>query len=143
MARALLPPKTEPLIDDDKFSTLNWLAFFEDVANGDLGTAWTPTFVGLTETGGTATITGTYWRLTNSVAYFRIVITPVTSTSAVNGTTYCDNFPLNITAAGLTVSLNGFSAILSGATSADKRIYTATWTGITSPVTIVGILEVS
>lgn len=142
MARALLPPKTETLIDDDRFATLNWLAFFEDLAVGDTGTAWTPTFVGLTETGGTATKTGRYWRLSNNLAYFRIVITPVTSTSAVNGTTYCDNFPLTISAAGANVTISGFTASVAGTTAADKRIYTATWTAITSPITIVGLLEV-
>ena len=142
MARALLPPKTETLIDDDNFANLNWLAFFEDLAAGDTGTAWTPNFVGLTEVGGTATKTGRYWRLSNSLAYYRIVITPVTSTSAVNGTTYCDNFPLTITAAGANATVSGFTAALAGTTAADKRIYTATWTAITTPITIVGIVEV-
>lgn len=142
MGLPLLPPKTETLIDDDKFATLNWLAFFEDLAVGDTGTAWTPNFVGLTEVGGTATKTGRYWRLSNNLAYFRIVITPVTNTSATAGTTYCDNFPLVITAAGANATISGFTAALAGTTSADKRIYTASWTTITSPITIVGIVEV-
>lgn len=141
MSLPLLPPKTEPLIDDDKFTTLNWLAFFDTLANGDTGTAWTPTFVGLTETG-TATKTGRYSRISKTLAYYRIVITPTTNTSAVNGTTYCDNFPLLITNAGVCVTLSGFTAAVSGVTSADKRIYTATWTAITSPITLVGLLEV-
>lgn len=142
MGIPLLPPRTETLIDDDKFATLNWLAFFEDVAVGDVGTTWTPTFVGLTETGGTATKTGRYWRLSNTLAYFRIVITPVTDTSAVNGTTYCDNFPLTITAAGACFTISGFTAGISGITSADKRIYPTTWTTITTPITLTGIVEV-
>ena len=142
MSRALLPPKTEPLIDDNKFPTLNWLAFFDGLATGDTGTAWTPTFTGLTETG-TATKTGVFYRLTNKLAYFRIVITPATDTTAVAGTTYCNNFPLNISAAGLVGTVSGFTAAVSGATSADKRIYTAAWAAITTPVTIIGLLEVS
>lgn len=36
MAVALLPPKTEPLIDDDKFTTLNWLIFFSQLASGEI-----------------------------------------------------------------------------------------------------------
>jgi hypothetical protein len=142
MSLPLLPPKTEPLVDDDKFTTLNWLAFFDTLANGDTGTAWTPTFVGLTETGGTATKTGRYFRISKTLAYFRIVITPVTDTSAVAGTTYCDNFPLLISQAGVCVTLSSFTAAVSGVTAADKRIYTAAWTTITSPITLVGLLEV-
>ncbi len=142
MTLPLLPPKTEPLVDDDKFTTLNWLAFFDTLANGDTGTAWTPTFVGLTETGGTATKTGRYFRISKTLAYFRIVITPVTDTSAVAGTTYCDNFPLLISQAGACVTLSTFTAAVSGVTAADKRIYTAAWTAITSPITLVGLLEV-
>lgn len=142
MSRALLPPKTEILVDDDKFPTLNWLTFFDAIANGDIGTVWTPTFTGLTETG-TATKTGVYYRLTNKLAYFRIVITPATNTTAVLGTTYCNNFPLNISAAGLVGTISSYTASVSGATSSDKRIYTAAWAAIASPITIVGILEVS
>lgn len=142
MGLPLLPPKTETLIDEDKFATLNWLAFFEDLAIGDTGTTWTPTFVGLTEVG-TATKTGIYWRLSNRLTYFRIVITPTTNTSAVAGTTYCDNFPLNIAQAGVSVSLSGSSAALAGITSSPKRIFTGTWTTITTPITLVGIVEAS
>lgn len=141
MTIALIPPKTEPLIDDDKFSTLNWLIFFEQLANGDLGTAWTPTFVGLTETG-TATKTGKYYRISKTLVYYRIVITPATDTSAVNGTTYCDNFPLTMISDGANITCSGFTAALGGTTYSNKRIYTATWTAITTPITIVGIVEV-
>lgn len=142
MGLPLLPPKTETLIDDDKFTTLNWLAFFEDLAIGDTGTTWTPTFTGLTEVG-TATKTGIYWRLSNRLTYFRIVITPSTNTSAVAGTTYCDNFPLNIAQAGVTFSLSDSSAAVAGVTASPKRIYTGNWTTITNPVTLVGIVEAS
>lgn len=142
MGIPLLPPRSETLIDDDKFATLNWLSFFENVAVGDAGTIWTPTFVGLTEVG-TATKTGIYWRLSNRIAYFRIVITPTTNTSATAGTTYCDNFPLNIAQAGVSFSLSGSSAAIAGVTNTPKRIYTGNWTTITTPVTLVGIVEVS
>lgn len=142
MSLALLPPKTEELVDENKFTTLNWLAFFDDLATGDLGTSFTPTFVGLTEVG-TATKTGKYFRLTKGLAYFRIVITPGTSTSATLGTTYCDNFPLNITAQGMASTVSSYTAATSGVTSSPKRIYTASWSAITTPITITGLIEVS
>jgi len=141
MARVQLPPQTEELIDEDKFPTLNWLSFFDGLASGDTGTAWSPNFVGLTEVG-TATKSGIYYRLSTKLAFFRIVITPTTSTSAVAGTTYCDNFPLNISAASASFTCSSFTAATAGITSADKRIYTASWTAITSPITIVGLIEV-
>lgn len=142
MSIPLVPPKTEPLVDKkDSFATLNWLVFFDQLADGDSGTTWTPTFVGLTEVG-TATKTGVYYRISKKLVYYRIVITPGTNTSATNGTTYCDNFPLTMTANGANVSCSGFTAAVSGTTSSDKRIYTGTWTNITTAITIVGIVEV-
>lgn len=141
MTIPLLPPKTEELVDDNKFPTLNWLAFFDNIATGDSGNSWTPTFVGLTEVG-TATKTGKYWRLNKSLVYFRITITPSTSTTAVNGTTYCDNFPLIITNDGANLTVSTYTAAPAGTTSADKRIWTASWTAIASPIHIVGIAEV-
>lgn len=140
MSLPIVPPKTEPLIDDDKFATLNWTAFFEQVADGDYGTTWTPTFTGLTEVGGAATITGAYYRLSKKFCVFKIVITPVTNTSAVLGTTYCNNFPLQIVGANSATTVSGFTAATSGADS--TGIYVATYSAITTPVTITGLLEV-
>lgn len=142
MTLAVLPPKTEEMIDENKYPTLNWGIFFEALASGDAGTTWTPNFVGLTETGGTATKTGIYYRLSDKLVFYRVVITPVTSTSAVNGTTYCDNFPLAMASDGFNVTCSGFTAATAGTTYSDKRIYTATWTAITTPIVIVGIAEV-
>lgn len=142
MGQALLPPRTEPMIDDDKFIALTWQAWAEGITSGDFGTAWTPTFVGLSSTG-TPTITGIYYRISQKLAYFRILITPATDTTAVNGTTYCDNFPLTITSDGTNTTTSGFTAAPAGTTASNKRIYTATWTAITSPITITGIAEVT
>lgn len=142
MSLPLVPPRTEPLVDrQDGFATLNWLVFFNQVADGDSGTSWTPNFVGLTEVG-TATKTGVYYRISKRLVYYRIVITPGTSTSATNGTTYCNNFPLTMVANGANITCSGFTAAPAGSTSADKRIYTATWSAITTAITIVGIAEV-
>jgi len=139
MTITVLPPRTEPMIDDDKFATLNWTAFFDSLAAGDAGTSWTPTFVGLTEVGGAATITGVYYRISAKLCYFKIVITPVTNTSATLGTTYCNNFPLAIQGANVATTVSGSTAASAGANS--TGIYAATWSLITSPVTITGTIE--
>jgi hypothetical protein len=138
MTLAVLPSRTEPLIDDDKFTTLDWTAFFESLAAGDAGTSWTPTFTGLTEVG-TATKTGVYYRLSAKLVFFKIVITPATSTSAVLGTTFCNNFPLTIRGSNAVTTVSGFTASTAGADS--TGIYAATWTAITSPITITGTIE--
>jgi hypothetical protein len=142
MARVQLPPQTEPLVDEDKFPTLNYASFFDGLATGDTGTIWTPTFVGLTEVG-TAIKTGIYFRQTSKLAYFRITITPATSTTAVLGTTYCDNFPLTITSDGAANTVSGFTAATAGITASNKRIYTAAWAAIVTPIIITGTIEVS
>lgn len=143
MTIPLVPPKTEPLVDKkDGFATLNWNVFFEQIADGDAGTTWAPTFTGLTEVG-TAVKTGIYYRLNKKLVYYRIVITPGTNTSATLGTTYCNNFPLTMTGNGANVTCSGYTASVSGTTSSDKRIYTASWSLITTPITIVGIAEVT
>jgi hypothetical protein len=142
MARVQLPPKTEALIDEDKFPTLSWVSFFDGLATGDTGTIWTPTFVGLTEVG-TAVKTGIYYRLNSSLAYFRIKITPATSTTAVAGTTYCNNFPLTITSDGAAITCSTYTAATAGITASDKRIYTASWAAIVTPVIITGTIEVN
>lgn len=141
MPLATLPPQFEKLVDEEKVATLPWQIFFEGLASGDAGVTWTPTFVGLT-TVGTPTITGKYYMINNGLAYFRIVITPGTNTSAVNGTTYCDNFPLTFTANSANTTVSGFTAAPAGTDAATRRIYTATWTAITTPITIVGTAEV-
>ncbi len=141
MTQAQLPIQTEPLIDDKKFITLPWQVFFESLSTGDLGTSFTPTFVGLTSTG-TPTFTGVYYRLSQKVCFFRITITPATDTSAIAGTTYCDNFPLTFTNPGVSFSISGSTAATAGISASDNRIYTGTWTTITNPITISGIVEV-
>lgn len=141
MALVLLPPQTEPLIDENSFADLNWLIFFQQLADGDTGTVWTPTFTGLTEVG-TATKTGIYYRLSKALVVYRIVITPGTNTSSVAGTTYCNNWPLGMTQNGFSVTTVTNTAGVSGSTASDKRIYTPTWTTVASAVTIIGLVEV-
>lgn len=140
MTLPILPTNSEVFVDEDRVATLPWISFLDILANGDSGTAWTPTFTGLTEVG-TATKTGRYWQISAALTYFRIVITPATNTSAVAGTTYCDNFPLTIAQAGATATLSGSAAGIAGITASPKRIYTAAWSLVTTPVTLVGLVE--
>ena len=140
MSRAQLPPKSEPLIDDNQVATLVWQSFFDSIASGDAGTTFTPTFTGLTEVG-TATKTGVYYRLSAKLVYFALTITPATNTSSVLGTTYCDTFPLTFKNNSSSMSISGFTASPAGIEQSTNRIYTATWTNITNPITITGFAE--
>lgn len=137
-----LPLQSEAVVDDNKNITLPWQVSLEAISAGDTGTTWTPVFTGLTATG-TPTITGIYYQISKALAYFRIVITPATNTSAVNGTTYCDNFPLTFKNDSANTTVSGFTAATSGTTTSGNRIYTATWTSIASPITICGVAEVN
>lgn len=141
MSKAVLPPRGEELIDENNIVTLPWQIFLEALAVGDSGNAWTPTFVGLTETG-VATKSGLYYYITNKLVFFRITITPATDTSGTAGITYCDNFPLLMAANGFSATSVSFTAALAGVTASDKRIYTGTWSALTVPITILGLVEV-
>lgn len=134
------PPIYEELSDENGKAKTPWILFFNQIFTGDNGTAWTPTFTGLT-TVGTPTITGRYKRIGSGLVYFTVVIAPATSTSSVAGTTFLNNFPLNITnSGGCAVSVTTTSA-LGTAVGGTKTIYMPVWTGITTPVTISGLIE--
>lgn len=136
------PPTRNPLADDDGVLTMPWLVYFNQLQNGDAGTSWTPTFVSLTEVGGSATITGRYYKISQYICYFNILVTPVTNTSATAGTTYVDNFPLEAFNNGICASA---SANLGGGlgmvNAANNRIYVPGWTTVTTPINIIGIVE--
>lgn len=136
---ALSPPPTYELIADKDTGkvTLPWLLFFDQVFTGDQGTPWVPTITGLTISG-TPVITGSYYQM-GSLAFFKIVIVPATSTTSVSGTTYCNNFPLTISSdTSCSAVTNAPSAALGMCDSATNRIYFPSWTAITSQVTISG-----
>lgn len=135
-------PITQPVIDDNGLPTLPWLLFFNQTFEGDAGEAWTPTFQGLTEVGGSASITGRYYRISQYLVYFRIDIDPATNTSATAGTTYIDNFPLDITDNGMcTVVTNTTGGGIGIANAATNRIYVPAWTNVTTLTTVLGIAE--
>lgn len=138
---ALPPPTRNPLTEQNGVLTMPWLLFFNQVFNGDAGTDWTPTFTGLTISG-TPTIAGRYYQISQYLCYFNILVTPGTNTSSVAGTTYIDNFPLTMNSNGFCLSLsNNLGGGLGMAVAASNRIYTPTWTTVTTPINIVGIVE--
>lgn len=141
MTRVLPPPTYEVLTEKDGKARLPWLLFFNKLFQGDSGTIWTPAFTNLTAVG-TPTITGKTYKINDYIAYFGITIVPGTNTSSTAGTTYVNNFPLDITGDGACFALSGFLGSNAGVCdTASNRIYVPSWTTVTVPLTIVGIVE--
>lgn len=150
MTYRLPPPAYSEVIEKDGKLTRPWLEFLNGLWVGDTGTpatgatSWTPTFTGLTEVGGSATKTGKVFKVSQQLAYFWVRIVPVTNTSSVLGTTYVNNFPLDILSFGsctaVVENITG-GAGLGVAEPSTNRIYTPAWTAITSPLTVSGIIE--
>ena len=139
------PPLYERIVDAKGIATSAWTLFFQALSNGDSGTAWTPSFVSLASTG-TPSFSGRYYTLTKDIAFFRAVVTPATNTSSTAGTTYIDNFPLNMAADGFVLGVAGDAGLGTGlgvAASGSGRIYTPTWTNAAVPVTLIGMVEIA
>lgn len=137
------PPIEHPIIDPEVGATptVPWTLFFDSIFRGDQGFGWSPNFVNLSSTG-TPTITGRYYQISAQVAYFRVTVTPATNTSATAGTTYIDNFPLNIAFDGACLALAGNTGSNAGhIVASTQRIYVPLWTTVTVPVTVVGMME--
>lgn len=144
MSQITAPPIGHPITDQTLTATPQWILFFNSLFVGDTGTVWTPTFQNLTQVGGDATITGKYFKISQSLVYFRIDITPATNTSSVAGTTYCDNFPLSMSGDGFNVSVapsSGTGGAIGVNTASSGRIFTPNWTNVTVPVIILGMVE--
>lgn len=142
MANRNPPPIQHDLTDDQGAITMPWTLFFNQVYGGDTGTVWTPEFVNLGSTG-TPTITGRYYKLSNSLVYFRVVVTPATDTSSTAGSTYIQNFPFNLSADAACHAINSTVSASGACVSSSNRIYTPTWTTISTPVTVTGFVEAS
>lgn len=144
MSKVSPPPTYNPLIEDQSGNaSLRWILFFNSIYTGDTGTDWTPTFTNLT-TVGTPTITGRYFRISQNLVYFSVVITPATSTTATAGTTYIDNFPLDITTDGACLAVSGGAGTPAGqCVASNNRIYVPAWSAVTVPLTIIGLVEAS
>lgn len=137
------PPIYSPVVDSDQKMVIPWVLFLNQIAKGDAGSTWTPTFTSLASTG-TPVLTGVYYKISAKLTYFRIVVTPATDTSSTFGTTYVNNFPLSIKADGACSAVSGTSGSAVGVVNAsNNRIYVPGWTSITVPVTITGTIEAS
>ena len=135
------PPIYDQVIDDQGKAKLSWANFFQQTFDGDAGTLWTPTFVSLTEVG-TPVIDGRYYRLTKYLTFFKVVITPGTSTTSTAGTTYIDNYPITFTGDGICFAVSGNLGTSSGhIVASSNRIYVPGWSAVTVPLTIIGIGE--
>ena len=135
------PPVRLPIDDDNGSITLPWLKFFNQVYNGDAGDAWTPNFVSLGSTG-TPTITGRYYRLSRYILYFNILVSPATDTTSTAGTTYVDNLPIAPFNNGVCMSVsNNIGGALGMVNASSNRIYTPSWTSVTTDVNVIGIVE--
>lgn len=135
------PPLYDTVINDLAKMTPRWIDFIDSLYRGDAGDIWTPTFQNLTVSG-TPVITGKYYRISDYLKYFTITITPGTNTSSTAGTTYCDNFPLTIANDGACLAVGGVVSVGAGIIDAStNRIYPPSWSGVTVPVTIIGIAE--
>jgi hypothetical protein len=134
-------PVYDAMVEEDLKPRVTWVRFFEDLALGQAGELFTPVFTGLTEVG-TATKAGTYWVINGQFSYFEVLIVPATDTSSVAGTTYFD-FPLDILGQGAIVACSTPGLAAFGTAETNNRIYTPTWTNLTVPVTISGLVRAS
>jgi hypothetical protein len=135
------PPMFESLADESGKPKLPWAVFFDQMFNGDAGANWEPEFTNLTVSG-TPTITGRYYRLSKFLTLFRVLIVPATSTGSTAGTTYINNFPLGFTSDGIVFAVSGGLGAGPGhIVSSTNRIYTPAWSGVTVPLTLIGIGE--
>jgi len=143
MSNTTAPPLYEPVVDQGRVATPAWTLFFNSIFTGDTGTEWTPTFQNLGATG-TPTLTGKYYKISSNLVYFRIDITPATNTTSTAGTTYVDNFPLTMRGDGFNLSIaptSGTGGTIGANVASSNRIYTPSWTNLTIPVIILGMVE--
>lgn len=137
------PPIYQPLIEDgsNPVASAPWILFFNSLFVGDTGSRFTPAFTSLTEVG-TATFSGTYYKIGQNLAYYSVTITPATSVSATAGTTYF-NFPLTLKTNGACLAVSGLLGSSAGmADAATNRVYIPELAAVTVPVTIVGLAEI-
>lgn len=136
------PPIRDELQEENGAISMPWILFFNQVFNGDSGTSWDPTFVSLTEVGGSATITGRFYQISKFLTYFNVLVTPATNTSATAGTTYIDNFPLSSFSNGVCMSVsNKLGGALGMVEASSNRIYVPAWTTVTTSINIMGMVE--
>lgn len=143
MTEVTPPPIYQPLADDKTgIASTPWILFYNSLFTGDTGNAWSPQFTNLTVVGTSPTITGTYYRLGRSLVYFRVKIIPGTNTSATAGTTFINNFPLKMSGDGACFAVSGLLGTNAGVCdSASNAVYVPSWSAVTVPLSIIGMVE--
>jgi hypothetical protein len=137
------PPISSPITDKEGKPPLPWILFFNQMYDGDSGVNWIPSFQNLTVVG-TPSFSARYYKLSKYITFFRVLIIPSTSTTAVSGSTYIDNFPLDFSSDGIVLAVSGGAGTTPGhIVASTKRIYTPSWSAITNPLTLIGIVEAS
>ena len=136
------PPVNDKIVDDKGMVTASWAEHFYKISRGDQGTAFTPVATSLGSTG-TPTLTGIYYKISSKLVYFRILVTPATNTSSTAATTYFTGLPVTLAANGFCTAEWSNIADIGQCTATGNRIYTPTWTNITVPVTVSGVIEAS
>lgn len=131
-------PIVDPMVDESRKCRPSWMQYFATLEDGDVGQSFTPTFTNLTVVG-TPTISGVYYQ-NQGMTYFAVKIVPSTSTSSVLGSTSF-TLPFNVSADTSCFAVTGVSSSLGTVNAASKTVYTPTWTGITTPITITGMVK--
>ena len=142
------PPTTTPLIDDPESlnAALQWIVFFNAMFNGDAGDAWVPIIANMTSVGGTPTITGRVYRISQYLSFFTATIVPAQggNTSGVAGSTGITNYPLKMNGNGVCFAVSGNLGTVTGMCDQPSNvIYPPSWTNVTVPLTILGFVEAS
>lgn len=131
-------PITDSVVDDNRKCRPTWVEYFGALSNGDVGTSFTPVFTNLGSTG-TPTISGVYYQ-NQGVTYFAVKIVPATDTSSVAGSTSF-TLPFSVSVDTVCYTVAGLSVNLGVVNAASKTVYPPTWTNLTVPITITGIVK--
>lgn len=141
------PPNIQPIVDDQSgVVTSAWAEFFDEVFRGDAGTFWAPAIANITISGGIPIVTGRVYKLSQYLSLFVVTITPAQggSISGAAGTCAITNYPLQMTNNGVCTAVSGNLGTTTGmCTKATNSIFPPTFSGVTVPITIIGIVEAS
>lgn len=139
MTNVTAPPLEDNIVDQVLKANASYAAFFENMYLGDVGNAFTPTFVNLSVSG-ELTTTGRYYRLSDRWYIITATISSTDTTTATAGSTYISNFPLTLLNDGLTFAIVGTGVSASAAQAANNRLYAPGW-GASQRVTMVCLVE--
>jgi hypothetical protein len=132
------PPINDRMLDNNNLASEPWRNYFNKDWYGDSGTLWTPSWVNFSHS---MTVTAKYYRISQYLCYFNIVIVPVTHTTTIAHTSYA-TFPLTILASsGFNVSISDRSIGTGISQFNPNRLILPHWTNVTQTITLSGVLE--